>query len=134
TAAEERGDAVRGVLELAADIPEVDRGVDVDGTALARGHDRISIRVEEAALDDRRQLVPSIAGEEIELGAGLRSVLGLELDRSPGWPARGDVDDPAHRVVAVQARARTVDDLDPIDAHQRDASPVHPSAKRIVER
>ena len=45
-----------------------------------------------------------------------------------------DVDHAAHAVVAVQARARAVDDLDAIDALERNARPVDPAAERIVER
>ena len=53
--------------------------------------------------------------------------------RRPG--TRGDdVDDAAHRVVAVEARARPVDHLDAIDALERHARPIHPAAERIVER
>ena len=48
--------------------------------------------------------------------------------------ARGnDVDHAAHAVVAVQARTRAVDHLDAIDALERNARPVDPSAERIVE-
>ena len=48
-------------------------------------------------------------------------------------PAADGVDDAAHRVVAVQARARSLDNLDAIHAFERDARPVHPAAERIVE-
>ena len=49
-------------------------------------------------------------------------------------PVRHDVDDPAHRVVAVQARRGAVDDFDALGIHHRHARPVDPAAERIVER
>ena len=59
---------------------------------------------------------------------------GLNFERAPRRPAADDVDDAAHGVVAVQARARAVDDLDALGALQRHARPVDPAAERIVER
>ena len=48
-------------------------------------------------------------------------------DRSP------DVDDPAHGIVAPEARATPAHDFDLIDAEHRHAVPVHPAAERVVQ-
>ena len=72
--------------------------------------------------------------EEVELRAVLAAVLRFELDRPARRPAGDDVDDAAHRDVAVQTRRRALGDLDAVHAGERHAGPVHPPAERIVER
>src|SRR6185295_16904914 len=63
-APDEPADAVRRrKLELGTDILELDRGVAIDRPTLGRRDDGVSIRVEEAALDDRSRFVPSVARE-----------------------------------------------------------------------
>ena len=48
--------------------------------------------------------------------------------------ARDDIDDTPHRDVAVQARGAAFGDLDAVDAGERHPRPIHPAAKRIIER
>ena len=59
-------------------------------------------------------------------------MLRFQLEGSPRRAAGDDVDHATQAVVAV-ARARAVDHLDAIDALERNARPVDPAAKRIVE-
>ena len=104
------------------------------GPRSARRDDRKAVGVEQAAVDGHADLAPDIRGEIVELRAIVIAVLRFELERPAGRTARHDVDDAAHGVVAVQARARSVHDLDAVHALERHAGPVHPPAERIVER
>ena len=130
---QERADATpRTVVELHVDVFILLRGVVVDGAPLARGNDGKAVGIERAALDRDPELPPHVAAKKIDLGAVAITVLRLDLDRAPLGVGRQDVDDAPHRVVAIQARARSIDHFDAIDAFERDARPVHPPAERIV--
>ena len=124
----------RAVVDLAVEVAELHRRVDIDEPLLARHHDRKSVGVEHAAVHGDAQLAPHIARRVVELRAAVISVLRLDLERPPRWTGADDVDDAAHRVVAVEAGARSVDDLDAIHAFERHARPVDPAAEGIVER
>ena len=133
--AEECLHAIGGaVVELDVEVAVRDGRVVVDDPLFARRDDRESVRIEHAAVDADAEPVPDVAADEVELRAVVVAVLRFELERAPRRTRADDVDDAAHRVVAVQARAAAVHHLDPIGALQRHARPVHPAAERIVER
>ncbi len=120
---------VRAVVHLAVEVLEVDLGVVVDEAALVGDHDRKPVGVERAALDRHAQLAPDVAGEHVGLRTVVVAVLRLELHRSPCRTRGDDVDHAAHAVVPVQARARSVDDLDAIDALERARASSTPSRR-----
>src|SRR2546426_343638 len=87
--------------------------------ALARRDDEKAVGIEDAAIDGDAQLAPDIAAEHVELRAAVIAVLRLESDRPTRRAVADDVDDAAHRVVAVQTGGRSIHDLDAIDAFER---------------
>ena len=121
------------VLDLGADVAIVDVGVVVDRPAFDRRDDGEPVRLEEAAFDERAQVLPPVARQEVELRAALGAVLRLEIEHPARGPRRDDVDDAAHRVVAIQARGRAVGHLDTVHAVQGHTRPVDPAAEGIVE-
>ena len=134
TAEEDTQTFVGAVIQLAIEVLKVDLGVVVDDAALVVHDDRKAVGVERASLDRDPQLAPHVAGKKITLRRVVVAVLRLELHRSlrsAGW---NDVDHTAHAVIPVEARARTVDDLDAVHALHRHTRPVHPAPERIVER
>src|SRR5207247_1897480 len=98
------------------------------GTAGGAGTARKLLRngPEDAPVHGDAEPPPHVAGEEIGLWTLSIAVLRLEIDRAARRTAWHDVDDAAHRVVAVQAGARSVHDLDAVGALERHARPIHP--------
>ena len=123
----------RVVIRFHAEVPEIDGRVVVDASALAGRDNREAVGPEDAPVHGDAEPPPHVAGEEIGLWTLSIAVLRLEIDRAARRTAWHDADDAAHRVVAVQAGARSVHDLDAVGALERHARPIHPAAKRIVE-
>ena len=133
--AHERADAVGGaVVDLHAEVAVLDLRLGVDEPALGGDHLREPAGVEEAPLERDSRPAPHVAAEEIQLPGVARPRLRPHLEGARPGPRADDVDHAAEGVVAPDARARPVDQLDALDAFQRDARPVHPSPERIVER
>ena len=134
-APDEGGDRSRGpIVQLHVEVPKIDRRIVVDRAALALDDNRKAVGGEDAAIGSDAHFPPEIGAGKIELRAVQVSVLRLDVQRPPHRSAGDDVDHASHRVVAVQARSRPVDHLDPIRRLERDTRPVHPAAERIVER
>ena len=133
------GDEQRGLRREHHLGPAVERGVarvgvDVDGAPARVLHDEVAVGLEVAALERDAERALHLVHQEVEVHGVLGAVAAVEVDRALGGPAREDVDDAAEGVVAPHARAAAADDLDLLDALQRDAVPVHPAAERVVDR
>src|SRR5262249_3284940 len=114
---EPRADSISGaVRDLRVHVPELHGGIDVDHAALARNDDGKAAGVEGGPVDGEGDLSPQIAAEEVELRAVAVAVLGLQLERAPRGTGGHDVDYAALGVIAVQARAGSIDHLDAFDA------------------
>ena len=125
--------AVHRVVRLDVHVLEVGRDVVVDRSAFGGGDVREAVGIEEAPVDRQPEIADDMAAEQVELPRPAVADLRLRFDGLPSRAAADDVDDAAHAVVAVDARARPFDDLDAIDGVERQAAPVHPSAERIVD-
>src|SRR4029077_3268456 len=72
--------------------------------------------------------------QQIEVHRVLGAVAAVEVDRALRRPAGEDLDDAAEGVVAPDARAAAADDLDLLDALQRNTVPVDPAAEGVIDR
>src|SRR6185312_16078562 len=106
----------------------------VDLAALAGADDRVTAGVKDVAVDGDAQFSPYVRGEEIELGRAAAAVLSLDVKRFRRRRVGDEVDHSAHRVIAIKARAGTIDDLDALGALHWNSRPIHPAAKGIVVR
>jgi hypothetical protein len=124
----------RAVVGAKIEVAVLDVGLVVDQAAFVRNHDRESVGLEGAAVERGGELAPHVAHGEISFRTPEVAVLRPELRGAAARPRALDVDDAAHRVVAVEARAGALHQLDAIDVVERHARPVDPAAERIVER
>src|SRR3982750_3446737 len=123
-----------GVVDLEVHIPELRGCVVVDLAALAGANDRVAVGIEDIAVDGHAQFSPHVRGEEIELGRAAAAVLSLDVERLRRRRIGDEVNHSTHRVIAIEAGAGTIDDLDALRALHWNPRPIHPAAKRIVVR
>ena len=109
-------------------------GLDVDRATPRLLHDAVALGVEVAALEREPERSLYLVQQEIEVHGVAGTVASIEEHRALGGPPREDVDDATEGIVAPGARAAAPDDLDLLDALQRDAVPVDPAAERVVDR
>ena len=133
------GDEQRGLGREHQLGPAVERGVarlgvDIDGAPARILHDEVAVGLEEAALERHPERPLHLVHQEIEVHGVLSAVAAVEVDRALDRPATEDLDDAAEGVVAPDARAAAADDLDLLDALQRDSVPVDPAAEGVVDR
>src|SRR5688572_6270391 len=136
----ECGNAIRGAeIELDVDVVVVDGGSRVDGptkciSAFRLRHDVVTVRVEIRSFSGDAELVPRIRGEEVDLVRRAARDRRADLNRTAFRGCCDDIDDAAERIVSVHTGVCALNHLHALDAGQRNAGPVNPATKGIVER
>jgi hypothetical protein len=91
------------------------------------GAKHIAAQRDAVAAESVRRVESIVAGLEI-------SEITLEAQRPGGGHAPENLNDSAERISAVEFGSPSSEYLGPIDREARDATPIHPPAKGIIER